>query len=478
MKVPSALPLPAPRATAYPKKRSPNVISSRRPSPVSKRNSPVSVEMQRHARMSPAERQLQPLLEKDYREDVKAYMYEMQSKTMANADLIDQQPELRWYMRSYLVDFLIEIHLQNRLRPETLYLALNIVDRYVSKRIVFKKHYQLVGCAALWIAAKFEEGKDRVPTLPELVEMCCNAYDEKAFIQMEGHVLATIHWVIGHPTAEAWLRLACTTGPLEDSRTQHVSRFIMELTLFHREFIGFYASDIAAASLVLARHMLGKPRRILEESETVLRLVLMLDEYLAEHLEDVSHIVITKYSIPEYSRASIFSQQWYLSGRRFAFREPSPCASPSPSTPSRPFLTRSSSSSMDSSSSTFDSSSSMLGSTPSHSSMDTSFSSDDSCEEDDEEPLTPATPLPAYAASDPFLVDHLTARLAAGKENSVPQQPHQKSHNRENHLPSHRPPLNRAKWEMNQDTTSRRHALGPTTTMIDSSSPTAPNYRV
>jgi hypothetical protein len=34
--------------------------------------------MQRHARMSPAERQLQPLLEKDYREDVKAYMYEMQ----------------------------------------------------------------------------------------------------------------------------------------------------------------------------------------------------------------------------------------------------------------------------------------------------------------------------------------------------------------------------------------------------------------
>ncbi|GAA5933481.1 cyclin family protein [Sporobolomyces koalae] len=475
MKAPSALPLPAPRASAYPKKRSPSVMGSRRPSPISRRSSPASVEMQRHARMSPAERQLQPLLEKDYRDDVKAYMYEMQSKTMANADLIDQQPELRWYMRSYLVDFLIEIHLQNRLRPETLYLALNIVDRYVSKRIVFKKHYQLVGCAALWIAAKFEEGKDRVPTLPELVEMCCNAYDEKAFIQMEGHVLATIHWVIGHPTAEAWLRLACTTGPLEDSRTQHVSRFIMELTLFHREFIGFYASDIAAASLILARHMLGKSRRILDESETVLRLVLMLDEYLAEHLEDVSHIVITKYSIPEYSRASIFSQQWYLSGRRFAFRDTSPCPSPGPTTPSRPFLARSSSSSisMQSSSSTFDSSSSMLGSTPSHSSMDTSFSSDDSCGEDDEEPLTPATPLPPYSSADPFLAEHLAARLVAGKENQYPQA--QKSLVRETHVPAHRPPLNRAKWEVNQDR-SRRTALGPTTTMIDSSSPTAASY--
>lgn len=64
-----------------------------------------------------------------------------QSKTTASVDLIDQQPELQWYMRPYLVDFLIEIHQQHRLRPETLYLALNIVDRYVSKRIVFKVRF-------------------------------------------------------------------------------------------------------------------------------------------------------------------------------------------------------------------------------------------------------------------------------------------------------------------------------------------------
>ena len=292
----------------------------------------------------------------------------MQTKTMANAELIDQQPELRWHMRSYLVDFLVEIHLQHRLRPETLYLALNIVDRYISKRIVFKKHYQLVGCAALWIAAKFEDAKDRVPTLPELVEMCCNAYDEKAFVQMERHVLQTIQWAVGHPSAEAWLRLACVTGSLEDARTQHLARFLMELTLFHREFIQFYASDLSLASLLLARHMLGKSRRPLphgvdalpprihpvlrvgslarvsparkayarqiatrrsppcsfffpsaaplatkrvsrsklsetnspsclqphDESEPVLRVMLMLDELLGEHLEEVSPVVLKK----------------------------------------------------------------------------------------------------------------------------------------------------------------------------------------
>ncbi len=31
------------------------------------------------------------------------------------------QPELQWFMRPYLIDFLIEVHQQFRLRPEVLY---------------------------------------------------------------------------------------------------------------------------------------------------------------------------------------------------------------------------------------------------------------------------------------------------------------------------------------------------------------------
>ena len=62
---------------------------------------------------------------------------------MASASAMDQQPELQWHMRGHLLDFLLEIHLHFRLRPETLYLTLSILDRYVSRRIVYKKHYQV-----------------------------------------------------------------------------------------------------------------------------------------------------------------------------------------------------------------------------------------------------------------------------------------------------------------------------------------------
>lgn len=174
---------------------------------------------------------------------------------------MDSQPEVQWYMRPFLVDFLIEVHAQFRLRPEVLFLAMNIVDRYVSKRVVYKKHYQLVGCAALWIAAKFEDAKDKVPLTKELSEMCCKAYDESAFIQMEGHVLGTIGWTLGAPTAEAWLRLYCADDQ-EDKRTANVARFVMETSLFHREHVGVAAYDVAAGALSVARYICGKPKRV------------------------------------------------------------------------------------------------------------------------------------------------------------------------------------------------------------------------
>ncbi|ORY69147.1 cyclin-like protein [Leucosporidium creatinivorum] len=375
---------------------------------------------------------MQNLLELEYREDVKGYMFEMEGKTTASVDLIDQQPELQWYMRPYLVDFLIEIHQQHRLRPETLYLALNIVDRYVSKRIVFKKHYQLVGCAALWIAAKFEDAKDRVPTVPELCQMCCGAYDESAFIQMEGHVLSTINWVIGHPTTESWLRLACVTGPMEEQRTQHVARFIMEITLFHKEYIPFKPSELALASLLLARFMLGKSRRILDESEPVLRIAAMLDQHLAEHLDAVSPIVVKKYSFPFYSRASTFVREWFLSGRRFSYYDWS-----HPTTPARGLKH----------SPAAPSSVALVSSSPATSSSRSSSSSDDSCDEDDPcEPHTPLTPLPPYSTSDPFTA----SSVPRGKENP-PRPPKSMLSSREAvmQLPAVRPPLNRASWEMN-----------------------------
>ncbi len=226
---------------------------------------------------------------------------------------MDVQPELRWFMRPYLVDFLIEIHQTFGLRSETLFLTLNIVDRYVSKRIVHKRHYQLVGCAALLIAAKYEDSKDRVPTVPELAQMCCNAFDESAFPQMESHVLQTIGWQLGHPTEEAWLRIACAKSN-ESPRVQGIARFLQEITLFHRDFVPMAPSAIATGALLLARHVAGQSAVDIEHNLTAQAATAarLLDSLLTERLQEVSSILTKKYGSEKYGNASRLVRDHYI----------------------------------------------------------------------------------------------------------------------------------------------------------------------
>ena len=178
-------------------------------------------------------------------------------ETMADPNSIDIQPEIKWHMRPFLLDFMIEGHFMYHLLPETLFLAVNILDRYCSKRIVYKKHYQLVGTTALWIAAKYGECKDKVPTIANLKFLCDGLYDDQLYTQVEWHMLQTLEWVIGHPTVDSFIQI-CRDGVMVDLELEHMARYILEISLYHREFIGKNSSEVARASMALARIILGR----------------------------------------------------------------------------------------------------------------------------------------------------------------------------------------------------------------------------
>jgi len=235
--------------------------------------------------------------EAEYRQDILEYMHVLENDTGANADMMDLQPELEWFMRPYLVDFLIEVHSQFKMSAQTLHLAVRLIDRYVSKRIVFKKHYQLVGCCCLWIASKYEDAKDKVPTVRELRTMCCNAYDEDMFTQMEGHILSTLSWKIGHPTVESFLMTEFVDR--DDHKTSNLARFFCELSIFYRDFVSLPPSTIARAAMQLSRHITRRiqPCELPEIASTISALLKLLPQ--------ASATLRKKYSQPSF--ASVMS---------------------------------------------------------------------------------------------------------------------------------------------------------------------------
>ncbi|KAI1401418.1 cyclin [Hypoxylon fuscum] len=263
----------------------------------------------------------------EYLEDVMQHMRHMEDETLPDANLIDMQREIQWFMRPYLIDFLIEAHAAFALLPETLFLTVNLLDRYCSKRVVYKQHYQLVGCAALLIAAKYGDKKDRVPQINELNNMCCGLYDSGMFTQMEMHVLNTLEWTIGHPTVDFFTQLIVAEES-DDREVEHMAAYLCEIALYHRDFVSTKPSIMARASLALARAILGRPEVNDGEWDHVENVTVLA---LSQHLHQPSVTLSRKYSSQHLSRVSgkladFLAQQAAIARR--AQGPPSPPAEP------------------------------------------------------------------------------------------------------------------------------------------------------
>lgn len=64
-----------------------------------------------------------------------------------------KQPDITPNMRTILVDWLVEVAEEYKLNTETLYLAVNYMDRFLSYMSVVRAKLQLVGTAAMFIAS-------------------------------------------------------------------------------------------------------------------------------------------------------------------------------------------------------------------------------------------------------------------------------------------------------------------------------------
>lgn len=234
------------------------------------------------------------------------------------------QREIQWYMRPYLIDFLIEAHAAFALLPETLFLTVNLLDRYCSKRVVYKQHYQLVGCAALLIAAKYGDKKDRVPQITELNNMCCGLYDAGMFTQMEMHVLNTLEWTIGHPTVDFFQQLMATEEG-DDREVENMAAYLCEIALYHRDFVSTKPSIMARSSLALARAILGRHEVNDGEWDHVENTTLLT---LSQHLHNPSSTLARKYSTPNMSRVSLILSNFMTEQAAIARRNAQPPSPP------------------------------------------------------------------------------------------------------------------------------------------------------
>ena len=225
--------------------------------------------------LTPRERQLAAnewrLVDCDeYRTEIVAYMRALEQTCRPRANYMRRQQDITDSMRAILVDWLVEVSEEYKLSNETLHLAVNYTDRFLSNMSVLRGKLQLVGTASIYLASKYEEITP--PDIAEFVYITDDTYTRKQVLRMEHIILKVLEFRLSAPTANWFLQYflryisaatrsttATTTCNKAQRRIGHLAAYAAELALIDGErFLAYVPSQIASAALYLAYHVLGK----------------------------------------------------------------------------------------------------------------------------------------------------------------------------------------------------------------------------
>jgi len=163
--------------------------------------------------------------------------------------LKNTQKSINQKMRSILIDWLVDVHKKYRLKPETLYLAVNIIDRFLSKQNVTTIKLQLVGVVSFLIASKYED--IHPPLVKELADITDGAYVPSELISMENQILSCLNFDLFYPTQ--WHFLECYKKKLNlKGIIFYFAWYLMELGLIDYNLISYKGSVIASTVVMLS----------------------------------------------------------------------------------------------------------------------------------------------------------------------------------------------------------------------------------
>ncbi|KAL0557682.1 hypothetical protein IC582_006232 [Cucumis melo] len=166
-------------------------------------------------------------------------------------------------MRGILIDWLVEVSDEYKLISDTLYLTVNLIDRFLSQSCIERHKLQLLGVTCMLVASKYEEVC--APFVEEFCFITDNTYAREEVLKMEGEVLNVLNFQLSVPTTKTFLRrfvqvaqASCKESCVE---LEHLTNYLAELTLGEYSFLRFLPSAVAASVVFLARWILHQPNQ-------------------------------------------------------------------------------------------------------------------------------------------------------------------------------------------------------------------------
>lgn len=232
-----------------------------------------------------------------------------QSEKVPQPSYMKTQPDLDASARASTVDWLVGVQMKYKLKTETLFLAVSILDRFLATRRVRRKDLQLVSCTAAFIAAKFEETDP--PEVRDFVHATDQHCRKEAILAMEVTMLTALEFCLCQPTSAHYLQRYQQESPCSQTHAS-LLQYILELALLDLRMTRFSPSLQAAAASLVSSWVLNLnstwSTATLGQSDRVQSAVQRCAGEMCSLLRDAEQIAVEvrrKFSSPEFCSVAI-----------------------------------------------------------------------------------------------------------------------------------------------------------------------------
>lgn len=171
---------------------------------------------------------------------------------MPKYEYLLNQTDINFDMRAILIDWIIDVHKNYRLFPETLYICISIIDRYLTKKQILRTRLQLLGTTALFISSKYEE--IIYPCIEEFTKVTDDAYKKEEVLQMETEIFQLLEFDLTYPSPYRFFEIISLNYNFSEVEFYY-GCYLLEYFLISPNSNKYFPSVIALAVVLLILKM-------------------------------------------------------------------------------------------------------------------------------------------------------------------------------------------------------------------------------
>jgi len=203
---------------------------------------------------------------------------------------------------SILVNWMIEVQEEFELKDQTLYLAVNYMDRVLKCLQIPKFAIQLLGITCLFIASKYEEIYP--PDISKFLFVCDSTYNKDQVIGMEYKILTALKFQLTCVSLKNFFSFYWNVLEVDEDEKEirDLCFYLGELTLPVYEFRKYLPSKVAASIVCLSVYLCSQNRIDLKYWSTDFE---KYTQYKKEDLRDCVQLLYQHYKDPSQSSLSV-----------------------------------------------------------------------------------------------------------------------------------------------------------------------------